>query len=104
MMEKGGSVSIKDAKYSTKKNGWLSKPVVKDTNGKKLGTADYTVKYYYLYPVVEGGRLIPAGTEVGVKDPVPIATHIRAVITGRGNYEGQLADPDKYAITYRIVK
>ena len=104
MLKKGGSVSIANAKYSTKKNGWMSKPVLRDSNGKKLSNADYKVRYYYLYPVVADGHLIPERTEVGATDPVPIATRIYAEISGQGNYDGQLEDPEKYAITYRIVK
>lgn len=98
------SVLIKDVRYSKRTAAILSEPVLKDINGEKLSSADYTVSYVYATPVVIGNRLITAGTEVAGGDIPPIGTKIKAVISGNGLYTGILDDPVKYDIIYKIVK
>lgn len=98
------SVLIKDMRYSKRTAAILSEPVLKDINGKKLSSADFTVSYVYAEPVVIGNRLIASGTEVVKGDIPPVGTKIKAVISGNGLYTGILDDPVKYDIIYRIVK
>nr|MCR5222831.1 hypothetical protein [Lachnospiraceae bacterium] len=98
------SVLIKDMRYSKRTAAILSGPVLKDINGKKLSSSDFTVSYVYAEPVVIGNRLIASGTEVAKGDIPPIGTKIKAVISGNGLYTGILDDPVKYDIIYRIVK
>lgn len=41
------SISVPDIAFNSKANGWVSKPVIKDSNGKLLVAGrDYTVSYY----------------------------------------------------------
>ncbi len=98
------SLSTADVRYSKRTAAILSEPVLKDINGKKLSSADYTVSYVYAESVIIGNRLITAGTEVAGGDIPPIGTKIKAVISGNGLYTGILDDPVKYDIIYRIVK
>ncbi|MBO4902860.1 MAG: hypothetical protein J5518_08720 [Lachnospiraceae bacterium] len=94
----GGSVSIADRKYATKKNGWMSKPAIKDTNGKALSSSDYVLLYVYADTVVIGNKKIDAGTPVAASDIVPIGTRLTCIIRGEGTYEGETR------ITYKIIK
>ena len=83
-VEKTISMVAPDVFASTKKNGWMSKLVVTDLNGKRLtgtGTkADYVAKYYY----------DDTNEEVGATDTPAVGTKIRIEITAgpSGLYTG----------------
>ncbi|MBQ6223407.1 MAG: hypothetical protein IJJ44_12415, partial [Solobacterium sp.] len=81
------TMTVKDKVYSSKANGYKSKPVLKDVNGKtlKAGT-DYETTYQYT--AVDGGEL-PAVVEAG--------TVVKVTVTGKGNYTGTISEE------YRIL-
>ena len=76
------TMTVKDKVYSSKANGYKSKPVLKDVNGKtlKAGT-DYETTYQYT--AVDGGEL-PAVVEAG--------TVVKVTVTGKGNYTGTISE------------
>ena len=81
------NISVKDKVYSSKANGYKSKPTLKDLDGKalKAGT-DYETTYQYT--AVDGGEL-PAVVEAG--------TVVKVTVTGKGNYTGTISE------VYRIL-
>ena len=81
------TMTVKDKVYSSKANGYKSKPVLKDVNGKtlKAGT-DYETTYQYT--TADGGEL-PAVVEAG--------TVVKVTVTGKGNYTGTISEE------YRIL-
>ncbi|MCR5507649.1 MAG: leucine-rich repeat protein [Lachnospiraceae bacterium] len=97
------SISAPDVVYKNKAGNYLSKPVVKDTDGKALGAGkDYGKEPVYTYAEAfdNNGTVIPAGTVLGKNDIAPAGALIRVSISAEGlsdcNYSGT-ADT-----TYRI--
>lgn len=77
------SIVIDDQKYTTKKNGYIKKPVIRDKNGKALqrGT-DYTLEY--------------KPCRLDEKDVPAVNSYVEVTATGTGKYSG------KISTTYRI--
>lgn len=101
MLHTGGQSSAfaPDVKYSTKKNAWKSKPVLKDVNGKKLSASDFTVTdYVYAETTYIGSRKYPQGTSIDPVNGLEIGMKINAVIEGEGAYTGTCT------CTYSIVR
>ncbi|MBP5384030.1 MAG: hypothetical protein J6Y57_03535, partial [Lachnospiraceae bacterium] len=101
MLHTGGQSSAfaPDVKYSTKKNAWKSKPVLKDVNGKKLSASDFTVTdYVYAETTYIGNRKYPQGTSIDPVNGLEIGMKINAVIEGEGAYTGTCT------CTYSIVR
>ena len=85
------TVVAPDVAYSTKPGKFTTKPVLYDTNGKKLtaGT-DYDKNFIY---TLEDGTVLNKKTAVP-----PVGTVINVTIKGKGNYEGSITT------SYRITQ
>ncbi len=110
--------SIIDAKvsnvaYTGKATGVNPKVVLKNTYTNKVlkNKSDYEVKYVYAY----GTKIlrtvnkkntecaVAAGELVGKKDIVPAGTTIKAIITGKGAYEGSSIEKN-FTVGYDLSK
>ncbi len=75
------TASAKDIKYKNKKKNYVSKIVIKDTNGVSLVAGkDYDSKNLKYYNA-------STGKELTKTDIVPAGTKIKVVISGLGNYK-----------------
>lgn len=94
-------IETQDVVFSTKKNKWVSKPVLTDLDGKKLASKkDYSGDLIYTYvedAVMQDGSTRTAGTVVDKEDIPVVGTKIRITVTGMKNYYGQAA------VEYMIV-
>jgi hypothetical protein len=87
------SATAKDIKYKNKKKNYLSKVVVKDTNGVVLTAGkDYDAKNMKYYNAATGKELTKT-------DIVPAGTKIKVLISGLGNY----ASNKNLSCTYTVL-
>lgn len=96
------AISVPDISYQNKAGKYISKPVIKDINGKTLTAGvDYEKQFTYSYAedtVLTDGTLHKAGTIISSRDVLPAGTKVTITVHGKGNYIGELSG------TYRIVK
>ena len=96
------AISVPDISYQNKAGKYISKPVIKDINGKTLTAGvDYEKQFTYSYAedtVLADGTLRKAGTIISSRDVLPAGTKVTITVHGKGNYIGELSG------TYRIVK
>ena len=98
-----------DVKYTEGKNAgsYLKKPVLTDTDGKKLSAGrDYSRDYIYRYAndtVLSGGQTVSAGSIVKPDDIPPAGTAISVTVTAAGdNYSGDTQTV--YRIVDKLIK
>jgi uncharacterized repeat protein (TIGR02543 family) len=92
------SVSVTDAAYTGKANGVSPKIVIKNnyTNKNLRLKSDYVITYKYVNETeikrtakrTAVDYVAEAGEEVKAKDTVPAGTIVKAIITGKGAYDG----------------
>ncbi len=81
------TVTAEDVVFSNKKNNYVTKVTIVDTDGKKLAAGtdyDKNLTYYAGERKIEKNEILPVGTEITVKTE------------GKGNYQGEICT------TYRI--
>ena len=103
-LERGLSNSTAaDVVFKNKANSYKTKIVIKDADGKTLSAGkDYEKEILYLAAepiLLDGGRQIQSGENIPANEIIPAGSKIKAVITGKGFYEGSTIE-----LTYRIVK
>lgn len=85
------TLSVADVSFVDKAGSYKSKPILTDTDGKKLiAGKDYESRVVY--------KLID-GTELDNKSKAAVGTVIKVIVTGKGNYAGGRLEG-----TYKITK
>ena len=77
----GLTATAEDVVFSNKKNNYIAKVTIMDTDGKKLSAGtdyDKNLTYYEGERKIEKNEILPVGTEITVK------------INGKGNYQGEI--------------
>ena len=82
------SVSAPDVLYKNKKGNYKSKITVLDTDGKKLGSSDYTIVSY----TDQNGTVLDKNAIADSGDVITVE------IEGKGNYTGSAS------VTYRVIE
>ncbi len=83
------TLKLSDVPYSAKAGKYVSKPVLTDSNGKKLAAGtDYEKKIVYI---------AEDGTELDKKSVVEAGKTVKVIITAKGNYTGTME------ATYKIT-
>ncbi len=107
------TLSVPDKAGNNKKGGYISKPVVKDSNGAVLKQGkDYSKPVYTIEKLSESEGALniakinaPEGYAVGTvldsKDIVPVGTKIKVTIEGLSAYAG--AEGEKISSTYTVT-
>lgn len=89
------TMAVADKKFANKAGNYKASVKLTASNGKalKAGTDfEKEVKYYYVNSVytTSGEHKFNAGSRVDDKEIVAAGTYIKAVVTGKGNFEGTI--------------